>query len=45
MSDAAATARADRLIEWRSEFPTVESTLYFVSHSLGAMPRVFQVSA
>ena len=39
MSDAAATARADRLIEWRSEFPTVESTLYFVSHSLGAMPR------
>jgi kynureninase len=39
VSDAAATARADRLIEWRSEFPTVESTLYFVSHSLGAMPR------
>ena len=39
MSDAAATAKADRLIEWRSEFPTVESSLYFVSHSLGAMPR------
>jgi kynureninase len=30
---------ADALIEWRPEFPTVEATLYFVSHSLGAMPR------
>ena len=39
MSEAPAAARADRLVEWRSEFPTVESTLYFVSHSLGAMPR------
>lgn len=39
MSEAAAAAKADRLVEWRSEFPTVESTLYFVSHSLGAMPR------
>ena len=39
MSEAPATAKADRLTEWRSEFPTVESTLYFVSHSLGAMPR------
>lgn len=29
----------DPLLEWRSEFPTVESTLHFVSHSLGAMPR------
>jgi kynureninase len=39
MSDATATAAADRLDLWRQEFPTVESTLYFVSHSLGAMPR------
>ncbi len=29
----------DPLLEWRPEFPTVESTLHFVSHSLGAMPR------
>jgi kynureninase len=29
----------DRLLDWRPEFPTVESTLHFVSHSLGAMPR------
>jgi kynureninase len=29
----------DALVEWRSEFPTVEATLHFVSHSLGAMPR------
>jgi len=29
----------DPLIHWRSEFPTVETTLHFISHSLGAMPR------
>src|SRR5207244_13428259 len=29
----------DTLLEWRSEFPTVEATLHFISHSLGAMPR------
>jgi kynureninase len=29
----------DPLLEWRSEFPTVEATLHFISHSLGAMPR------
>jgi len=29
----------DPLLEWRTEFPTVESTLHFISHSLGAMPR------
>ena len=29
----------DPLLEWRSEFPTVDSTLHFISHSLGAMPR------
>jgi len=39
MSDATATAKADRLLDWRPEFPTVESTLHFISHSLGAMPR------
>ena len=39
MSDGTATAKADRLLDWRPEFPTVESTLHFISHSLGAMPR------
>src|SRR2546428_330192 len=29
----------DELLEWRREFPTVEATLHFISHSLGAMPR------
>jgi kynureninase len=29
----------DDLLEWRQEFPTVEATLHFISHSLGAMPR------
>lgn len=29
----------DPLLKWRSEFPTVETTLHFISHSLGAMPR------
>jgi kynureninase len=29
----------DALIHWRSEFPTVETSLHFISHSLGAMPR------
>ena len=29
----------DRLLDWRPEFPTVEATLHFISHSLGAMPR------
>jgi kynureninase len=44
--DAGATKRApvaapaeDALLAWRPEFPTVEATLHFVSHSLGAMPR------
>ena len=32
-------ATHDPLLEWRTEFPTVESTLHFISHSLGAMPR------
>lgn len=29
----------DPLLEWRPEFPTVEATLHFASHTLGAMPR------
>ncbi len=37
--DPDVSAGTDRLVEWRSEFPTVESTLHFISHSLGAMPR------
>jgi kynureninase len=27
------------LIEWRSEFPILDNTVYMISHSLGAMPR------
>jgi kynureninase len=37
MSEPAVTH--DPLLEWRSEFPTVEASLHFISHSLGAMPR------
>jgi kynureninase len=29
----------DSLLGWRKEFPILESTVYFISHSLGAMPR------
>jgi kynureninase len=29
----------DRLLALRGEFPTLEHTLHFISHSLGAMPR------
>jgi kynureninase len=29
----------DELLEWRREFPILESTVYLISHSLGAMPR------
>jgi kynureninase len=29
----------DPLLAWRPEFPTVEATLHFASHTLGAMPR------
>ena len=29
----------DELLEWRREFPIVESATYLISHSLGAMPR------
>jgi kynureninase len=34
----------DPLLEWRREFPTAESTLHFISHSLGAMPRGVEAS-
>jgi kynureninase len=29
----------DNLLNWRSEFPILEKTVYLISHSLGAMPR------
>ena len=29
----------DPLLNWRSEFPILDRTLYLISHSLGAMPR------
>ena len=29
----------DELLEWRREFPILESATYLISHSLGAMPR------
>ena len=32
-------ATHDPLLDWRAEFPTVEATLHFASHTLGAMPR------
>jgi kynureninase len=34
----------DPLLEWRREFPTAETTLHFISHSLGAMPRGAEAS-
>ena len=29
----------DPLLQWRSEFPILDRTVYMISHSLGAMPR------
>ncbi|HMD49230.1 MAG TPA: aminotransferase class V-fold PLP-dependent enzyme [Bryobacteraceae bacterium] len=29
----------DPLLDWRKEFPSLERTVYLISHSLGAMPR------
>ena len=29
----------DELLKWRSEFPILDSAVYLISHSLGAMPR------
>ena len=34
----------DPLLAWREEFPTVEATLHFASHTLGAMPRGVEVA-
>ena len=30
---------SDELLQWRSEFPILDKTVYLISHSLGAMPR------
>src|SRR5271165_926963 len=30
---------SDPLLHWRAEFPSLESTVHLISHSLGAMPR------
>ncbi|HEX8180396.1 MAG TPA: aminotransferase class V-fold PLP-dependent enzyme [Pyrinomonadaceae bacterium] len=30
---------ADELLKWRAEFPILDSAVYLISHSLGAMPR------
>jgi kynureninase len=43
VSTRAAPAR-DALLDWRPEFPTVETNLHFISHSLGAMPRAAEES-
>src|SRR5580765_482885 len=29
----------DELLQWRSDFPILEKTVYLISHSLGAMPK------
>jgi kynureninase len=29
----------DELLNWRSEFPILDKTVYLISHSLGAMPK------
>ncbi|MBA3442502.1 MAG: aminotransferase class V-fold PLP-dependent enzyme [Pyrinomonadaceae bacterium] len=29
----------DELLEWRSQFPILDQSVYLISHSLGAMPR------
>ncbi len=29
----------DELLHWRKEFPILDTTVYMISHSLGAMPR------
>src|SRR5512141_515641 len=33
------TTSADPLLEWRPEFPILDTCAYLVNHSLGAMPR------
>ncbi len=37
--DVPRPAGADPLLAFRDEFPTLATTLHFISHSLGAMPR------
>ncbi len=32
-------AFSDPLLQWRSEFPILDRSVYLISHSLGAMPR------
>jgi kynureninase len=39
-----AGAGDDPLLAWRREFPTLETKLHFVSHSLGAMPRAVEAA-
>lgn len=34
----------DQLLAWRKEFPILDTTVYMISHSLGAMPRRAQQS-
>ena len=34
-----AADREDELLRWRKEFPALETSVYMISHSLGAMPR------
>lgn len=36
---AGPAATSDPLIAWRDEFPSLEGTLHFAAHTLGAMPR------
>ncbi len=44
MTSPIAPPATDALLEWRREFPTVETSLHFISHSLGAMPRAVEES-
>src|SRR5215813_3862038 len=34
-----AVTAPDPLLKWRSEFPTLDTCVYLISNSLGAMPR------
>jgi kynureninase len=38
-SDSDPRSTEDDLLRWRNEFPILESTVYMISNSLGAMPR------
>jgi kynureninase len=35
---SAASAADDPLLRWRAEFPALEESVYFISHSLGCLP-------